>query len=195
MHQIFALFCLFLGVEAASNGKSIIFALALKNWDIFLDPIFHTILDACIPRERVSDKEVFLTLQDVMKDKCLDHVTTLLGLDEQTIEEDFKAVDTDEDGKATLEEGMKVFEYLRKNFGSLGFCSYDCCLISNVEDCSELSYGPQPPNGDCEAKLRLKNMVCTFKGITVCKGACHTIPYSIESGEEKVPFVKAMAEG
>ena len=34
----------------------------------------------------------------------------ILIIDKITIEEDFKAVDTDEDGKVTLEEGMKVYE-------------------------------------------------------------------------------------
>ena len=51
-----------------------------------------------MPADRANDQEVFLTLEDVMKEKCLDHVATLVGLDEKTIEEDFKAVDTDEDG-------------------------------------------------------------------------------------------------
>ena len=48
----------------------------------------------------------------------------ILIIDKITIEEDFKAVDTDEDGKVTLEEGMKVYELRIKVFGSFGFCVY-----------------------------------------------------------------------
>ena len=95
-----------------------------------------------MPADRANDQEVFLTLEDVMKEKCLDHVTTMVGLDEKTIEEDFKAVDTDEDGKVTLEEGLKVYQYLRETADSTsyGMCVYDCCgcwicLQSNLLNC------------------------------------------------------------
>ena len=87
-----------------------------------------------MPADRAN---IFLTLEEVMKEKCLDHVATLVGLDEKTIEEDFKAVDTDEDGKVTLEEGMKVYE-LRLRIPSEGFWEFRLlCLwllfkISNV---------------------------------------------------------------
>ena len=49
-----------------------------------------------------------MTLEDVKQEKCLDYATTLLGLDEKAIDEDFKSVDLDEDGKLTLEEGLRT---------------------------------------------------------------------------------------
>ena len=114
--------------------------LLLLKLRYFLDPIFHTILDACMPADRANDKEVFVTLEDVMKEKCLDHVTTLWGLDEKTIEEDFKAVDTDEDGKLTMEEGLKVYEYSREAMGSAGICVYDCCYYAFNERCGDSDF-------------------------------------------------------
>ena len=75
-----------------------------------------------------------------MKEKCLDHVTTLWGLDEKTIEEDFKAVDTDEDGKLTMEEGLKVYEYSREAMGSAGICVYDCCYYAFNERCGDSDF-------------------------------------------------------
>ena len=73
----------------------------------------RAILDACKLGD--NNEEAFLTLEDVKQEKCLDYATTLLGLDEKAIEEDFKAVDMDEDGHLTLEEGLKAYEYFRKD--------------------------------------------------------------------------------
>ena len=78
----------------------------------------RAILDACKLGD--NNEEAFLTLEDVKQEKCLDYATTLLGLDEKAIDEDFKSVDMDEDGKLTLEEGLKVYEYFRdQSDGSL----------------------------------------------------------------------------
>ena len=71
----------------------------------------RAILDACKLGD--DNEEAFLTLEDVKQEKCLDYATTLLGLDEKAIDEDFKSVDMDEDGKLTLEEGLKAYEYFR----------------------------------------------------------------------------------
>ena len=129
-----------------------------------------------------------------MKEKCLDHLTTLLGLDEKTIEEDFKAVDTDEDGKVSLEEGMKVYEYYREmpsGDWSFGLCVYDCC--SQAGQCYELKKGPEDLDGVCEAKIERFgdncNMVCTLKATTICSGypECETDPYS---GEDDIGFIE-----
>ena len=109
-----------------------------------------------------------------MKHKCLDHVTTLLGLDEQTIEEDFKAVDTDEDGKVTLEEGLKVYEYLRETVGtfSIRICVYACCSTSNDKSCRKFEQAPKQYY--CEAKFEQHiepnpEEVCT---LTAATGFC-----------------------
>ena len=72
----------------------------------------RAILDACKLGD--NNEDAFLTLEDVKQEKCLDYATTLLGLDEKAIEEDFKAVDMDGDGKLTLEEGLKAYEYFRE---------------------------------------------------------------------------------
>ena len=170
-----------------------------------------------MPADRANDQEVFLTLEDVMKEKCLDHVTTMVGLDEKTIEEDFKAVDTDEDGKLTLEEGLKVYQYLRETADSTsyGMCVYDCCykhsglseflLSIESQQCNEIKEGPEPIDGGCEAKTEtplqtsltglnpvhiMGQLDCTLKATAACKedGDCITIPYSIENGEEEVGF-------
>ena len=92
-----------------------------------------------------------------MKEKCLDHVTTLWGLDEKTIEEDFKAVDTDEDGKLTMEEGLKVYEYSREAMGSTGICVYDCCYDIGVGygNCPTVEYkrGTDDISGGCNEEI------------------------------------------
>ena len=154
-----------------------------------------------MPADRANDQEVFLTLEDVMKEKCLDHVTTMVGLDEKTIEEDFKAVDTDEDGKVTLEEGLKVYEYLRETVEtSVRKCVYACCSNSNEKSCRYHEQAPDSLN-NCEAKFEQHNAfeVCTLKAATTCKSPpnedCETNFYSIESGEEEVSFSKVFAEG
>ena len=170
---------------------------------IFLDPILHTILDACMPADRAN---IFLTLEEVMKEKCLDHVATLVGLDEKKIEEDFKAVDTDEDGKVTLEEGLKVYQYLRETSDSTdyGMCVYDCCVKFEEDEsqqCQEIEEGPESLEGSCEAKIEtvpqnllgvspnvplvVAQLDCTLKATAWCKedGNCTTTPSSIESGE------------
>ena len=149
-----------------------------------------------MPADRANDKEVFVTLEDVMKEKCLDHVTTLWGLDEKTIEEDFKAVDTDEDGKVTLEEGLKVYQYLRETAmtPSIQKCLYTCCYTWTPPTpwCRDF----EQPSNRCEAKFEKRLIkypfnapshfeVCTLKAVTTCKSPrpddCETNPYSIES--------------
>merc|ERR1712062_705257 len=127
-----------------------------------------------------------------MKEKCLDHVATLVGLDEKTIEEDFKAVDTDEDGKLTLEEGLKVYQYLRETSDSTnyGMCVYDGCA-AKIEK-------PVPPNDlfyllyldQTRYLSAIAHLDCTLKATAMCKedGDCITNPYSIESGDEEVKF-------
>ena len=79
----------------------------------------------------------------------------ILIIDKITIEEDFKAVDTDEDGKVTLEEGMKVYELHTNTFGRLlgvsAFVLMVAVKISNVENCSELRHGPQQLSGICNS--------------------------------------------
>ena len=166
-----------------------------------------------MPADRANDQEVFLTLEDVIKEKCLDHVTTMVGLDEKTIEEDFKAVDTDEDGKLTLEEGLKVYQYLRETADSTsyGMCVYDCCLnypFLETQECHE-DKERQSLYGGCEAKIEkpvpqnekpvpfsqfdlsvIAHLDCTLKATAVCKedGDCITNPSSIENGEEEVKF-------
>ena len=57
----------------------------------------------------------------------------ILIIDKITIEEEFKVVDTDEDGKVTLEEGLKVYEYLRETVEtSVRKCVYACCIRIRV---------------------------------------------------------------
>ena len=157
-----------------------------------------------MPADRANDVEVFLTLEEVMKEKCLDHVTTLLGLDETTIEENFKAVDTNADGKATLKEGMKVYEYAREAFGSYGFCVYECCAFpytQNNKFCREVKRGPEALCGGCETKFLTHpyywhfNKLCTLKATTVCKDDddCVTNPYAVEIGEE-IPFAEGLCK-
>ena len=78
----------------------------------------------------------------------------ILIKDKITIEEDFKAVDTDEDGKVTLEEGMKVYELRIPSEGFWEFrllCLWLLFKISNVENCSELRHGPQQLSGICNS--------------------------------------------
>ena len=127
-----------------------------------------------MPADRAN---IFLTLEEVMKEKCLDHVTTLWGLDEKTIEGDFKAVDTDEDGKLTLEEGMKVYEYSREVVdSSVGtvLCVYDCCYAAaatngNGRKCGvEYKHGPldlstTTGRGGCETSIALMQGGLTLK--------------------------------
>ena len=72
----------------------------------------RAILDACKLGD--DNEEAFLTLEDVKQEKCLDYATSLLGLDEKAIDEDFQFVDMDGDGKLTLEEGLKAYEYCRE---------------------------------------------------------------------------------
>ena len=72
----------------------------------------RAILDACKLGD--NNEDAFLTLEDVKQEKCLDFATTLLGLDEKAIDKDFKSVDMDGDGKLTLEEGLKAYEYFRE---------------------------------------------------------------------------------
>ena len=163
-----------------------------------------------MPADRANDQEVFLTLEDVMKEKCLDHVTTMVGIDEKTIEEDFKAVDTDEDGKVTLEEGLKVYEYLRETVqtASIQKCLYTCCPTSNDDYCRLFGQVPKvltvgnPPS--CKAKFEQHiepnpEEVCTLTAATACNSPrpddCETNPYSIQSGEEEISFSKVFAEG
>ena len=157
-----------------------------------------------MPADRANDQEVFLTLEDIMKEKCLDHVTTMVGLDEKTIEKDFKAVDTDEDGKVTLEEGLKVYEYLRETVGtfSIRICVYACCSTSNDKSCRKFEQAPKKYY--CEAKFEQHiepnpEEVCTLTAATGCNSPriedCETNSYSIESGEEWVNFDKVFAEG
>ena len=81
----------------------------------------RAILDACKLGD--NNEDAFLTLEDVKQEKCLDFATTLLGLDEKAIDEDFKFVDMDGDGKLTLEEGLKAYEYFR----------IDCNYNANAE--------------------------------------------------------------
>ena len=48
-----------------------------------------------------------------MQKPCVEVLTTLLGLDEDQIENDFKKVDTDGNSKVTLKEGRDAFIQLR----------------------------------------------------------------------------------
>ena len=106
-----------------------------------------------------------------MKEKCLDFATTLFGLEEETIEEDFKAVDSDKDGKATLEEGMKAYEYFRDNAGKFGMCIYECCP-NNSNDCEEFKDGPIEPCGVCDNEIEKTYadhcIRCTLKATQIC---------------------------
>ena len=101
-----------------------------------------------MPADRANDQEVFLTLKDVMKEKCLDFATTLFGLDEKTIEQDFKAVDSDEDGKLTLEEGLKVYELNR--LAKFGYkCCFECChQTPHILTCNQLDNPGSEPLWD-----------------------------------------------
>ena len=78
----------------------------------------------------------------------------ILIIDKITIEEEFKVVDTDEDGKVTLEEGMKVYKLRIPSEGFWEFrllCLWLLFKISYVENCSELRHGPQQLSGICNS--------------------------------------------
>ena len=69
-----------------------------------------------------------LTLQEVMQESCVDFLTTLFGLEENQIPNDFKKVDTDGDGRVTLKEGRDALNKLRDApYATAGFCDFDCC--------------------------------------------------------------------
>ena len=101
----------------------------------------------------------------------------ILIIDKITIEEDFKAVDTDEDGKLTLEEGMKVYEYSREvmdSSPSTVLCIYDCCYAAaatngNGRKCGvEYKHGPldlstTTGRGGCETSIALMQGGLTLK--------------------------------
>ena len=114
----------------------------------------------------------------------------------------------------TLEEGLKVYQYLRETADSTsyGMCVYDCCFnyhdVTNYDYCHEIEENESLYDG-CEAKIEkppfseppviktpITNLMsfghydCTLKATAVCKedGDCITNPSSIENGEEEVKF-------
>ena len=78
-----------------------------------------------------------LTLQEVMQQSCVDFLTTLFGLEENQIPNDFKKVDTDGDGRVTLKEGRDALNKLREAYYTAGFCDFDCCPKNG--QCHELT--------------------------------------------------------
>ena len=85
------------------------------------------IFDAC---KKIDPGTIYndgLSIEEVMQQPCVDFLTTLLGLDEDQIKNDFNKVDTDGNGKVTLKEGRDAFNQLRYPYGTAGFCDFDCC--------------------------------------------------------------------
>ena len=57
-----------------------------------------------------SDRQLGLTLADVLNEGCTNTLVTMFGADEERIEEDFKEVDTDKDGIVTKHEILNAFD-------------------------------------------------------------------------------------
>ena len=73
------------------------------------------LFDACKKIDPWTIHNEGLSIEEVMQKPCVEFLTTLLGLDEDQIENDFKKVDTNGNGRVTLKEGHDAFNQLRSN--------------------------------------------------------------------------------
>ena len=71
------------------------------------------LFDACKKIDPGTIDNDGLSIEEVMEKPCVEFLTTVLGLDEDQIENDFKKVDTNGNGRVTLKEGHDAFNQLR----------------------------------------------------------------------------------
>ena len=67
--------------------------------------MFKGLFDACKKTDPGTIYNDGLSIEEVMQRPCVEFLTTVLGLDEDQIENDFKRVDTDGNSRVTLQEG------------------------------------------------------------------------------------------
>ena len=84
------------------------------------------LFDAC---KKIDPGTIYndgLSIEEVMQRPCVEFLTTVLGLDEDQIENDFKRVDTDGNSRVTLKEGRDALNQLRLKVNHLKQI-FECC--------------------------------------------------------------------
>ena len=84
------------------------------------------LFDACKKTDPGTINNDGLSIEEIMQKPCVEFLTTVLGLDEDQIENDFKKVDTDGNGRVTLREGRNAFNQLRSKVSWVKE-TFDCC--------------------------------------------------------------------
>ena len=124
-----------------------------------------------------------LSIVEVMQKSCVEFLTILLGLDEDQIENDFKKVDTDGNGRVTLMEGRDAFNQLRSKYETEKHIR--CCVNTEFGEKEEVVIVMQTANDDgspCAQDLFSKTHF--EEG-----GSGNTMPYCIFDKCNAYPFV------
>ena len=107
--------------------------------------MFKGLFDAC---KKIDPGTIYndgLSFEEVMQRPCVEFLTTVLGLDEDQIENDFKRVDTDGNSRVTQMEGRDAFNQLRSKVYHVKQ-DFECCDSHGVCESERISLDTTNPD-------------------------------------------------